>query len=221
MRRGSSGRTPPASRRSRSITRAMPRAKLSTGRRSGAARRRASTWSATPASCASRARRSRRAGWGASSTSTHRCCRPSGSQAAAAGAGRGRAHLRLHGPFRHAELDAGPIVAQAAVPVLAGDTADTLAERILTAEHRLYPLALRLVAGGEAQPAGRQVVLQAAINHPGASTLSARVWQSRRLVTPRAKKPRAWTRQYGQAREADATSRVDRLCEKSSIAPRR
>jgi folate-dependent phosphoribosylglycinamide formyltransferase PurN len=62
------------------------------------------------------------------------------------------------------ELDAGPIVAQAAVPVLAGDTADTLAERILTAEHRLYPLALRLVAGGEANLQDGKVVLQAAIN---------------------------------------------------------
>jgi phosphoribosylglycinamide formyltransferase-1 len=62
------------------------------------------------------------------------------------------------------ELDAGPIVAQAAVPVLAGDTADTLAERILTAEHRLYPLALRLVAGGEAKYRDGKVALQAAIN---------------------------------------------------------
>ena len=62
------------------------------------------------------------------------------------------------------ELDAGPIVAQAAVPVLAGETADTLAERILTAEHRLYPLALRLVAGGEANLQDGKVVLQAAIN---------------------------------------------------------
>src|SRR6188474_426620 len=58
------------------------------------------------------------------------------------------------------ELDAGPIVAQAAVPVLAGETADTLAERILTAEHRLYPLALRLVAGGEANLQDGKVVLQ-------------------------------------------------------------
>ena len=65
------------------------------------------------------------------------------------------------------ELDAGPIVAQAAVPVLAGDTADTLAERILTAEHRLYPLALQLVAGGKAQLQDGKVVLQAAINPLG------------------------------------------------------
>jgi len=62
------------------------------------------------------------------------------------------------------ELDAGPIVAQAAVPVLPGDTAETLAERILTAEHRLYPLALQLVAGGQAALEGNRVVLQGQVN---------------------------------------------------------
>jgi phosphoribosylglycinamide formyltransferase-1 len=44
------------------------------------------------------------------------------------------------------ETDAGPIVAQAAVPVHEDDTVATLEARVLTAEHRLYPLALRLVA---------------------------------------------------------------------------
>ncbi|MBX9455586.1 MAG: phosphoribosylglycinamide formyltransferase [Rhizobium sp.] len=46
-------------------------------------------------------------------------------------------------------VDEGPLVAQAAVPVLDGDTAESLAARVLKAEHRLYPLALRKVAGGE------------------------------------------------------------------------
>ena len=46
------------------------------------------------------------------------------------------------------ELDSGPIVAQAAVPVLTGDTVETLAARILEAEHKLYPEALKLVAEG-------------------------------------------------------------------------
>jgi phosphoribosylglycinamide formyltransferase-1 len=46
---------------------------------------------------------------------------------------------------RH-EMDAGPIIAQAAVPVLDGDTADTLAARVLAQEHTIYPLALRLFA---------------------------------------------------------------------------
>ncbi len=46
------------------------------------------------------------------------------------------------------ELDSGAIVAQAAVPVLASDTADTLAARILRQEHRLYPLVVRWFAEG-------------------------------------------------------------------------
>ncbi len=46
------------------------------------------------------------------------------------------------------EMDEGPIVVQAVVPVLDGDTADTLAARIQVQEHRAYPLALRLVAEG-------------------------------------------------------------------------
>ena len=46
-------------------------------------------------------------------------------------------------------VDDGPLVAQAAVPVLEGDTAETLAARVLKAEHRLYAAALRKVAGGE------------------------------------------------------------------------
>lgn len=55
------------------------------------------------------------------------------------------AGVRLHGCTVHlvsAELDAGPILAQAAVPVLAGDDEDRLAARVLEAEHTLYPLAL-------------------------------------------------------------------------------
>ena len=44
------------------------------------------------------------------------------------------------------ELDSGPIIAQAAVPVWPGDTPEALAARTLAAEHRLYPLALRLLA---------------------------------------------------------------------------
>ncbi len=49
------------------------------------------------------------------------------------------------------EMDSGPIVAQAAVPVAEGDTVDTLAARILVAEHKLYPHALALVASGRAK----------------------------------------------------------------------
>jgi phosphoribosylglycinamide formyltransferase 1 len=48
--------------------------------------------------------------------------------------------------FVRPEVDTGPIIAQAVVPVLPGDDAASLSARILAAEHRLYPLALRLIA---------------------------------------------------------------------------
>ena len=61
-----------------------------------------------------------------------------------------------------AELDAGPILAQACVPVLPGDTVDSLSERILAEEHRLLPLVLRqLLAGGELRIDGRQAAILA------------------------------------------------------------
>lgn len=47
------------------------------------------------------------------------------------------------------ELDAGPVIAQASVPVHASDTPTTLAERVLAVEHRLYPEALKLLASGK------------------------------------------------------------------------
>jgi len=56
------------------------------------------------------------------------------------------------------ELDAGPIVAQRAVPVLDGDTADTLAARILEVEHQIYPDAVRRVLAGGWRLNGRRVV---------------------------------------------------------------
>jgi phosphoribosylglycinamide formyltransferase-1 len=71
------------------------------------------------------------------------------------------AGVRVHGCTVHfvtPEMDAGPIIAQAAVPVLIGDSEDALAQRVLKAEHHLYPLALRLVATGMARmEAGRTV----------------------------------------------------------------
>jgi phosphoribosylglycinamide formyltransferase-1 len=66
--------------------------------------------------------------------------------------------------FVSPELDSGPIVAQAAVAVLAGDTPETLAERILGAEHKLYPLALGLVASGKARLQDNRVVLDAPLD---------------------------------------------------------
>lgn len=60
--------------------------------------------------------------------------------------------------FVRPEMDTGPIVAQAAVPVLPGDTPETLGARVLEAEHRLYPHALRLVASGAVRVEGEHVV---------------------------------------------------------------
>lgn len=51
-----------------------------------------------------------------------------------------------------ADLDAGPILGQARVPVLPGDSADSLAARVLVQEHRLYPAVLRRFALGELVP---------------------------------------------------------------------
>ena len=51
-------------------------------------------------------------------------------------------------------MDEGPIIAQARVPIRPGDTADTLAARVLIAEHKLYPAALAMVARGEVALAG-------------------------------------------------------------------
>jgi phosphoribosylglycinamide formyltransferase-1 len=62
-----------------------------------------------------------------------------------------RAGVKISGATVHfvvPETDAGPIVAQAAVPVAADDSAATLAARVLEMEHRIYPLALKLLAAG-------------------------------------------------------------------------
>lgn len=56
------------------------------------------------------------------------------------------------------ELDGGPIVTQAAVPVLAGDSADTLSARILVEEHRIYPQAIAAVLEGSWRVEGRRFV---------------------------------------------------------------
>jgi formyltetrahydrofolate-dependent phosphoribosylglycinamide formyltransferase len=64
------------------------------------------------------------------------------------------AGMRVHGCTVHfvtPAMDDGPIIAQAAVPVLVGDSEDDLVARVLKAEHRLYPQALKLVAQGQAR----------------------------------------------------------------------
>jgi phosphoribosylglycinamide formyltransferase-1 len=71
------------------------------------------------------------------------------------------AGVLLHGCTVHfviPELDAGPIVAQACVRVVPGDTEESLAARVLAQEHRLYPAALALVASGRARLDGDRVI---------------------------------------------------------------
>jgi phosphoribosylglycinamide formyltransferase 1 len=73
------------------------------------------------------------------------------------------AGVKLHGCTVHLvtqTTDEGPILAQAAVPVLPDDTVQTLADRVLAQEHMIYPLALRLfAAGGTGTPATASAAL--------------------------------------------------------------
>ena len=57
-------------------------------------------------------------------------------------------------------VDTGPIIIQAVVPVLPGDTADTLAARILIQEHQIYPRAIQLLAEGRVRVTGRTVAIE-------------------------------------------------------------
>ena len=69
--------------------------------------------------------------------------------------------VKIHGATVHfvaPEMDEGPIVAQAAVPVLDDDTPETLAARVLAQEHVIYPMVLRLVASGAVRIAGHRVL---------------------------------------------------------------
>jgi phosphoribosylglycinamide formyltransferase 1 len=61
--------------------------------------------------------------------------------------------------FVRPAMDEGPIVLQAVVPILEGDCDHTLADRVLVAEHRSYPLALRLIAEGRARVEGERVAI--------------------------------------------------------------
>ena len=80
------------------------------------------------------------------------------------------AGVKLHGCTVHLvtpDLDDGPILVQAAVPVLAGDTPETLAARVLEQEHKAYPLALRLLAQGRIVLDGNRARVEA----PGAGAV--------------------------------------------------
>ncbi|SNY93812.1 phosphoribosylglycinamide formyltransferase-1 [Cohaesibacter sp. ES.047] len=62
--------------------------------------------------------------------------------------------------FVRADMDSGPIICQAAVPVIDGDDADSLSARILVAEHQIYPQALALVAGDRVTVDGMRVTIR-------------------------------------------------------------
>ena len=84
------------------------------------------------------------------------------------------AGVKIHGATVHfvvPEVDSGPIIAQAAIPVLDDDTPDTLAARVLAAELRLYPLALGLVAGEKSRIAAPAAVHNAATVLPTAQLI--------------------------------------------------
>ncbi len=68
--------------------------------------------------------------------------------------------------FVRPEMDDGPIVAQAVVPVLQGDTPGDLAARILAEEHRLYPMAVRMIAEGRVKVAGNKVEISGTAEAP-------------------------------------------------------
>ena len=70
-------------------------------------------------------------------------------------------HATRHGctvHFVRHDVDTGPIIAQARVPVLKSDTPETLAQRVLDAEHKIYPKALALVASGAVRAEGEKIV---------------------------------------------------------------
>jgi phosphoribosylglycinamide formyltransferase 1 len=83
-----------------------------------------------------------------------------------------KAGVKISGTTVHLvvpEADAGPIIAQAAVPVRDDDTAETLAARVLKVEHRVYPLALRLLAEGRVKMIGGRCLIAGA--HPAEGAL--------------------------------------------------
>jgi phosphoribosylglycinamide formyltransferase-1 len=68
--------------------------------------------------------------------------------------------------FVRPAMDDGPIIVQAAVPVLPGDDAERLAARVLAAEHEIYPLALRLIAEGRVKVTEERVEIAGASGSP-------------------------------------------------------
>ncbi len=79
--------------------------------------------------------------------------------------------VKIHGATVHfvvPDMDSGPIVVQAAVPVIKGDTPQSLATRVIQMEHRIYPLALRWLCEGKLKIEGGRCVVQGAPDIDGA-----------------------------------------------------
>jgi phosphoribosylglycinamide formyltransferase 1 len=79
------------------------------------------------------------------------------------------AGVRVTGATIHyvdAGMDTGPILLQAALPILPDDTEDTLSARLLVLEHRLYVEAIRLLSAGAVRREGRHVTIEPAAAHP-------------------------------------------------------
>lgn len=86
------------------------------------------------------------------------------------------AGIRVHGCTVHfvtAAMDDGPIIAQAAVPVLIDDDEPTLSARVLKAEHRLYPLALKLFAEGKVRMEGNRTAFSGFADTIGQDEIAA------------------------------------------------
>ena len=100
------------------------------------------------------------------------------------------AGVKIHGATVHfvvPELDAGPIIAQAAVPVLEDDTPESLAARVLAQEHVIYPRALDLVASGRVRLEGSRAVSETATS----ASLSLGVPDGTALLPPAGEGTRA------------------------------
>ncbi|HEX2020044.1 MAG TPA: formyltransferase family protein, partial [Aurantimonas sp.] len=100
------------------------------------------------------------------------------------------AGMRIHGCTVHfvtERMDEGPIIAQAAIAVEAGDTPETLAARLLRAEHRLYPHALKLVLDGTVRMTNGRAVIER--RQPAADEATGPVESPLMLVSPDARRP--------------------------------
>lgn len=78
--------------------------------------------------------------------------------------------------FVRPEMDEGPIIVQAAVPVMPDDDVHTLADRVLDAEHRCYPLAVRLLAEGRLRVQDERVDIQSDLPAPSPSPVLISPW---------------------------------------------